>query len=268
MSASVDRNAKRTEGRQAHESYTILMEADRIVREQRTLRRELCISRMFIFVLLITCIAFCAVRYIQQAAGEQNADILTQKNTTEMSARLQADNRDPDKTQGTIYHTNPEMSDGNNGLSHNTGTLLHTETLTSHPSCISSEGKFNTANLRKFNTINLSKSSTGDQNKSSTGDQNKSSTGDQNKSSTGDQNKSSTGDQNKSSTGDQNKSITADQNKVQYRRPETNLLQPTRTSLNTADQNKSNTADQNKSNTADQNKFNKANQNKSNTSPI
>ncbi|GAA6109794.1 uncharacterized protein si:ch211-158d24.4 [Tachysurus ichikawai] len=51
---------------EGRESYTIFMETDAILRNQRSLRRELCISRMLIFILLIVCTVFSVIRCIQQ----------------------------------------------------------------------------------------------------------------------------------------------------------------------------------------------------------
>ncbi|KAK3540468.1 hypothetical protein QTP70_031659 [Hemibagrus guttatus] len=68
---------ERTEGLQLRETYTMLMETDAIVRTHRALRRELCISRVVIFILMIACTAFCAILYIQQVPNAKNNGMMS-----------------------------------------------------------------------------------------------------------------------------------------------------------------------------------------------
>ncbi|KAG7331986.1 hypothetical protein KOW79_003820 [Hemibagrus wyckioides] len=70
---------ERAEGLELREAYTMLMETDAIVRNHRTLRRELCISRMVIFILLIACTVFCAILYLQQVPNGKNNDMSKDK---------------------------------------------------------------------------------------------------------------------------------------------------------------------------------------------
>lgn len=62
---------ERADGREVRESYTMLMETEAIIRNQRTLRREICISRIVIFILLITCMAAFVLLYARQVHGSQ-----------------------------------------------------------------------------------------------------------------------------------------------------------------------------------------------------
>ncbi|MCI4381266.1 hypothetical protein PGIGA_G00250020 [Pangasianodon gigas] len=73
---------ERADGREVREAYTILVDSDAIVRKKRTLRREMCISRIVIFILLITCMAFCVILYIQQDHASKNTKNKEKANET------------------------------------------------------------------------------------------------------------------------------------------------------------------------------------------
>ncbi|XP_060738143.1 uncharacterized protein si:ch211-158d24.4 [Tachysurus vachellii] len=71
---------------EGRESYTIFMETDAILRNQRSLRRELCISRMLIFILLIVCTVSSVIRCIQQIPNGKNNDIMNKEKANETFA--------------------------------------------------------------------------------------------------------------------------------------------------------------------------------------
>ncbi|XP_053480053.1 uncharacterized protein LOC128607337 [Ictalurus furcatus] len=80
----------------ARESYTMLMELDAIARSHRTLRRELCISRLLIFCLLITCMVVCGVTYIQQVPGSKNNETVHKEKANETRTEFLTDGQEND----------------------------------------------------------------------------------------------------------------------------------------------------------------------------
>lgn len=80
----------------ARESYTMLMELDAIARSHRTLRRELCISRLVILCLLITCMVVCGVTYIQQVPGSKNNENVHKEKANETRAEFLTDGQEND----------------------------------------------------------------------------------------------------------------------------------------------------------------------------
>lgn len=64
--ASMEVKVERADAGEACESYTMLVESEAIVRSHRKLRREVCVSRVVVSLLLLTCMAFCVILYRQQ----------------------------------------------------------------------------------------------------------------------------------------------------------------------------------------------------------
>ncbi|MCJ8735416.1 hypothetical protein PDJAM_G00246810 [Pangasius djambal] len=79
---SMEVKEERADGREVREAYTMLVESDAIVRKKRTLRREMCISRTVIFLLLSTCMAFCVILYVQQDHASKNKESKEKANET------------------------------------------------------------------------------------------------------------------------------------------------------------------------------------------
>ncbi|KAF4070402.1 hypothetical protein AMELA_G00284980 [Ameiurus melas] len=95
----MDGKEERADGRQ---SYSMLMELDAIVRSHRTLRRELCFSRLVIVMLLITCMVVCGVMYIQQVPGTKNREIMSTEKTNETSRAFQTAGQEDETVDAEI----------------------------------------------------------------------------------------------------------------------------------------------------------------------
>ncbi|XP_053360607.1 uncharacterized protein LOC128530598 [Clarias gariepinus] len=85
---------QRADGGETHEIYTMLVEPDALMRNQRRLRREICVSRIVLIVLLGTCMALCAAFYVLQVHGTKHIETPDKEKANETLAERQTGNRD------------------------------------------------------------------------------------------------------------------------------------------------------------------------------
>ncbi|KAF5891279.1 putative tumor necrosis factor ligand superfamily member 15-like [Clarias magur] len=85
---------QRADGGDTHEIYSMLVEPDELMRTQRRLRREICVSRIVLIVLLGTCMALCGAFYILQVHGSKNIEIPNKEKANETLVERQTGDRD------------------------------------------------------------------------------------------------------------------------------------------------------------------------------